>query len=109
MELVVVTWTVRLALVASLGVGAVSYLAGNDAIDIAIRSLLAALAFFVAARFLLDRLEAPEQRLARLQARRSGGRGSRDDDAPAKGKGKGKAKGKGTAKGEAEAEAERAA
>ncbi len=71
MELLVVTWAVRFALAAGLGAGAVSMASGADVVDSVIRALLAALAFLFVTGFLLDRLEPPEQRLARLRARRA--------------------------------------
>ena len=71
MEVVVVQWAIRFALVAGLGAGALSLAAGAELMDAVIRALIAALAFLLVARFLLDRLEPPEMKLARLRARRA--------------------------------------
>jgi hypothetical protein len=71
MELMVVTWAVRFALVAGIGAAAVSLAWGADLVDAVIRALIAALAFLLVTGFLLDRLEPPEQKILRLRAQRA--------------------------------------
>ena len=71
MELLVVTWAVRFALVAGVGAAGLSLASGAELVDAVIRALVAALAFLLVAGFLLDRLEPPEVKVARLRARRA--------------------------------------
>ena len=71
MELLVVQWAVRFALVAGLGAAALSLASGAEVVDAVTRALIAALAFLLVARFLLDRLEPPEQKIARMRTRRA--------------------------------------
>jgi hypothetical protein len=71
MELLVVTWAVRFALIGGVVAAVLSLMAGAQIVDAAVRSLIAALAFLLAARFLLDAMEPPEQKMARLRARRA--------------------------------------
>lgn len=70
MELLVATWSLRLALVAALAVGGFALSGGATVIDAVDRAALAALVFTLAGRWFIGFLETPEQRLARLRARR---------------------------------------
>lgn len=70
MPLFVATWTLRLAIVAALAVGGVSYQAGAPAIDCVDRALAAAVAFTIAGRMLLGWLEPPELKMLRMRKRR---------------------------------------
>ena len=70
MELVVVSWGMRVTLVAAAAVTVISLLSGAAIIDAADRGAAVALAFTLFARWVLDRLETPEQRLLRLRAQR---------------------------------------
>lgn len=71
MELLVATWTTRLALVGALLVGWISLAAGATMIDVAIRVALAAFLLTYAGRLLMGWLETPEQKMLRLRAGRS--------------------------------------
>lgn len=89
MELLVATWTLRLALVAAAAVGGISYSAGTPAVESVDRAIAAAFVFTLFGRLLVGWLEPPEQRLARLRRRRQRQRdGSRDKDSSVK-KGRG--------------------
>jgi hypothetical protein len=70
MELLVATWTVRLALVGAVVVAGVSLSAGAALIDAVDRAVLAAFALTVLGRQLIGWLETPEQRMLRLRTRR---------------------------------------
>ena len=70
MELLVATWTLRLALVGALAVAAVSLSAGAALIDAVDRAVLAAFALTFLGRQLIGWLETPQQRMLRLRARR---------------------------------------
>jgi hypothetical protein len=70
MELLVATWTLRIAVVAALAVGGASYQSGAPAIDCVDRALGAAVAFTFAGRFLASWLEPPEVRMLRMRKRR---------------------------------------
>jgi hypothetical protein len=70
MQLLVSTWTLRLATVAAMAVGAVSYQAGAPAIDSVDRALATAVAFTLAGRWLLGWLEPPEIRMLKMRRRR---------------------------------------
>ena len=70
MELLVATWTIRIAIVAALAVGGASYQAGTPAIDCVDRALVAAVAFTFAGRMLVGWLEPPEVKMLRLRQRR---------------------------------------
>jgi hypothetical protein len=74
MELLVATWTLRIAIVAALAVGGVSHFAGTPAIESVDRAMAAAVAFTFAGRWLLGWLEPPERKLVRLRRRREQGR-----------------------------------
>jgi hypothetical protein len=70
MQLLVATWTLRIAILAALAVGGVSYQAGASAIDCVDRALAAAVGFTLAGRFLLNWLEPPELRMLKMRKRR---------------------------------------
>ena len=81
MELVIVTWSMRITLLATLAVGAASLLSGAPIIDAVDRAVAVAFVFTMAARILLDRLEPPEKKILRLRARREArrkGKGSKE-------------------------------
>jgi hypothetical protein len=71
MELLVATWTMRMAIVAALAVGFVSYQAGAPTLDCVDRSLAAAVAFLFAGRMLIGWLEAPEKKMMRMRIKRA--------------------------------------
>jgi hypothetical protein len=71
MELLIATWTVRLALVGALLVGWISLAAGATMIDVAVRVAMAAFVLTYAGRLMMGWLETPEQKLLRLRAGRS--------------------------------------
>jgi hypothetical protein len=75
MELLVATWSVRLALVGSLLVGWISIASGVGMIDVAVRGGLTAFVLTFAGRQIMGWLETPEQRMLRLRARRTRKRG----------------------------------
>jgi hypothetical protein len=75
MELLVATWTVRLALIGGLIVGWISLAAGVGMIDVAIRVGLTAFALTFAGRQIMGWLETPAQKMLRLRARRTRKRG----------------------------------
>jgi hypothetical protein len=70
MQLMVATWTLRLAIVAALAVGGASYQSGASGVDAVDRALVVAVAFTFAGRFLLGWLEPPEAKMLRLRKRR---------------------------------------
>ena len=74
MQLLVATWTLRIAIVAALAVGGVSYQAGAPVIDCVDRALAAAVGFTLAGRLLMSWLEPPEVKMLRLRKRREGKR-----------------------------------
>jgi len=71
MEILVATWSVRLAAVAAVAVGAVSVSTGTPVLEAVIRANAAAFAFTLGGRLLLGVLEPPDQRLRRAMARRA--------------------------------------
>jgi hypothetical protein len=71
MELLVATWTTRLALVGALLVGWISLAAGGTMLDVAIRVALAAFVLSYAGRLIMGWLETPEQKMLRLRAGRA--------------------------------------
>ena len=75
MELLVATWTVRLTLVGMLATGWITYSAGMGLLDVAIRVAVVAVALLFAGRLALGWLETPDQKLARMHARRARERG----------------------------------
>ena len=74
MELLVATWTLRLAFVGSLAVAGISLSAGTTVIEAVDRAVIAAFAFTLLGRQLIGWLETPEQRMLRLRARREAAR-----------------------------------
>ena len=74
MELLIATWTLRIAIVAALAVGGVSYQAGAPAVDCVDRALAAAVGFTLFGRLLVGWLEPPEVKMMRLRKRREAGR-----------------------------------
>lgn len=70
MELLVATWTLRIAIVAAVAVGGASYQAGAPAVDCVDRALASAVAFTFAGRWLVGWLEPPEVRMLRMRKRR---------------------------------------
>jgi hypothetical protein len=70
MQLLVATWTLRIAIVAALAVGGVSYQSGASAIDCVDRALAAAVGFTLAGRWLMGWLEPPEVRMLKMRRRR---------------------------------------
>jgi hypothetical protein len=76
MELLVATWTIRLAFVGMLIVGWITLSSGMGLIDVVTRCALVAFVLLFAGRQALGWLETPEQKLARLRSsrtRRKGG------------------------------------
>src|SRR5829696_8945196 len=76
MELLVATWSVRLALIGALTVVGISLAAGSLLPDAVIRAAFVAFVFTFGGRMLIGLLETPEQRLARLRSR-AGGRSAK--------------------------------
>ena len=70
MELLVATWTLRIALLGALVVGWLTVSAGGTPVDAVDRAALAAFAFTFLGRKLIVWLETPEQKMQRLRARR---------------------------------------
>jgi hypothetical protein len=77
MELLVATWTLRIAIVAALAVGGVSYQAGGSAVDCVDRALAVAVGFTLAGRLLMAWLEPPEKKMLRMRMRREAQRSKR--------------------------------
>jgi hypothetical protein len=71
MELLVATWTMRIAIVAAAAVGFVSYQAGAASIDCVDRALASAVAFTLAGRWLIGWLEPPEKKMLRMRIKRA--------------------------------------
>ena len=70
MELFIATWTLRIAIVAALAVGGVSFQSGASAIDCVDRALATAVGFTLAGRLLVGWLEPPERKMMRMRKRR---------------------------------------
>jgi len=70
MELFIATWTLRVAVIAALAVGGVSYQAGGSAIDCVDRALAVAVGFTLAGRLLVGWLEPPERKMMRMRNKR---------------------------------------
>ena len=70
MELLVATWTLRIAVVAALAVGGASYYGGTPLIESVDRALVVAVGFTFAGRWLLGWLEPPEKKMLRMRRRR---------------------------------------
>lgn len=77
MPTLVALWSLRLAMLAGAGVAVASYAAGTPPLDAIDRALLAAVIFTFGGRWLLDRLESPQARLARMRAERAAVRAKR--------------------------------
>lgn len=75
MESFVALWTLRFALIGAVAISGVSISAGTPVVDAVDRGLIAAVVFTFVGQWLLDRLEAPEIRIARMRARRAAKRG----------------------------------
>jgi hypothetical protein len=75
MELLVATWTVRLAMIGALAVVGISLAAGSLLPDAVIRAAFVAFVFTFGGRLLIGFLETPEQRLARLRRKAGPGKG----------------------------------
>ena len=71
MELLVATWTVRLAFVSAVAVLWISLSAGSVPVDAVLRAAVAAFVFTLAGRLLIGFLERPDQRMHRLRAERA--------------------------------------
>lgn len=87
MELLVATWTLRLALVGALAVGGLSVSAGTPLVESIDRAAIAAFAFTFLGRQIVGWLETPEQRVLRMRARRekSRGKSTKKDSKPTAG------------------------
>ena len=70
MELLVATWTLRVAIVAAVAVSGASITAGTPVVDSVDRGLAAAVLFTFAGRWLVGFLEPPERRLLRMRKKR---------------------------------------
>jgi hypothetical protein len=70
-ELLVATWTVRLAFVSAIAVLWISLSAGSVLVDAVLRAAVAAFVFTLAGRLLIGFLERPDQRMHRLRAERA--------------------------------------
>jgi hypothetical protein len=70
MELLIATWTLRIAIVAALAVGGVSYQAGGTPIDCVDRALAVAVGFTLFGRLLLSWLEPPERKMLKARSKR---------------------------------------
>jgi hypothetical protein len=86
MELLVATWTLRISLLASVVVGAVSMSVGTTVIEAVDRSVIAAFAFTFLGRQLIGWLETPEQRRVRRRAQREAARAGGKTDKAGKGR-----------------------
>lgn len=79
MELLIATWSVRLALISVIAVGGLSLSVGASPLDAAIRAAGGAFAFTLGGRVLLAKLESPGQRLDRIRAVRAAKRRAGSD------------------------------
>jgi len=70
MELLIATWTLRIAVLAALAVGGASMSAGTPVVDSVDRGIAAAVMFTFAGRWLMGFLEPPERRLLRMRKKR---------------------------------------
>ncbi len=70
MDLLIATWTLRLAIVAAAAVGAMSIYVGTPVLDSVDRALAVAVGFTLAGRWFVSYLEPPERRLLRMRVRR---------------------------------------
>jgi hypothetical protein len=83
MDLLIATWTLRIAVVAALAVGGASYQSGASAIDCVDRALAAAVFFTIGGRLLMGWLEPPEVKMLRLRKRREARRSKAQKSATA--------------------------
>jgi hypothetical protein len=70
MELLIATWTLRIAVIAALAVGGASLQSGAPAVDCVDRALAVAVGFTLAGRLLVGWLEPPEKKMMRMRKRR---------------------------------------
>lgn len=70
MELLIATWTLRIAVVAALAVGGASLQSGAPAVDCVDRALATAVAFTLFGRLLVGWLEPPERKMMRMRMKR---------------------------------------
>jgi hypothetical protein len=70
MELLVATWTLRIAVLAALAVGGASISAGIPVVESVDRGIAVAVIFTIAGRKLMGWLEPPERRLLRMRQKR---------------------------------------
>jgi hypothetical protein len=87
-ELLVATWTVRLAFVAAIAVLSISLSAGSVLVDAVLRAAVAAFVFTLAGRLLIGFLERPDQRMHRLRAERAKRQGKSNGKSSGKSNGK---------------------
>lgn len=71
MELLVASWTVRIALLAALVVGGLTFQSGYGVPEAVLRAAFAAAVLTTLGRVAVGLLETPEQRLLRLRAKRT--------------------------------------
>ena len=71
MELLVATWTVRLAFISAVAVAGISLSSGSLVVDAVLRAAVAAFVFTFAGRILIGVLETPDQRMRRLRLERA--------------------------------------
>jgi hypothetical protein len=83
MELMVATWTLRIAIVAALAVGGVSYQAGGTPVDCVDRALAVAVGFTIFGRLLLSWLEPPERKMLKARRKREAQRSKKTKTASA--------------------------
>lgn len=83
MELLVATWTLRIAIVAALAVGGVSYQAGGTPIDCVDRALAVAVGFTIFGRLLINWLEPPERKMLKMRQKRQAKRSKQTKTATA--------------------------
>jgi hypothetical protein len=74
MELLVATWTLRLALAGSLAVAGISISAGATILEAVERSVIVAFALTLLGRKLIGWLQTPEQKMLRLRVQRDAAR-----------------------------------
>jgi hypothetical protein len=87
MELLVATWTLRIAFLGAIVVGWLTVAAGGTPVDAVDRAALAAFAFTFLGGKLIGWLETPEQKMHRLRARRTrSGKAPKAPKAPKPGK-----------------------
>ena len=70
MDLLIATWTLRIAIIAGLAIGGASYSAGTPVIECVDRAMAAAVGFTLLGRWLVGWIEPPELRMLRKRRRR---------------------------------------